>query len=198
MSSLPEQLRELRERADRAEADRRAAVTRADAYESRAKAADERTAQVQEHADKLADLLGRARADLEPARRERDELLAEIGGHRQASEQLAGALKRAEEAEARAAAAEARAAALEPEAEQARAAAAEASSRAEAQAAEAAALAERAAALEAEAAERSDEHRRELNKLRREGEKLRKELEAALAEPEPTGIAKLLRRPKRD
>lgn len=210
--ALPEQLRQLREQAAKAEADRRAAVTRADAYEARAREAAEQHQRTQEHAQKLADLLAKARADLDPVTRERDELRAEIEEHRRGAAGLDELRARADAAEGRAAEAEAQAEAKIAEASAAATAAnaeakktrkqladaqeaAEAVKKAgDAHAARAALLDRRAQDLEKQLAEQADAARKEQNRQQQELERLQRELNAAQSVPEPTGLSRLFRR----
>lgn len=213
--ALPEQLRQLREQAAKAEADRRAAVTRADAYEARAREAGEQQQRTQEHAQKLADLLAKARADLDPITRERDALRSEIEEHRRGASGLdelraraeaaeGGAAEAAERAEAKIAEASAAAAAANAEAEKTRkqladaqAAAEEAKKAGDAHAARAALLDRRVQDLEKQLAEQADAARKEQNRQQQELERLQRELHAAQAVPEPTGLSRLLRRPRK-
>lgn len=214
--ALPEQLRQLREQAAKAEADRRAAVTRADAYEARAREAAEQQQRMQEHAQNLADLLAKARADLDPVAKQRDELLAEIEGHRQATAGLDDLHTRLEAAEGRideaAARAEARiaeaaaaATAANAEAEKTRKQLAEAQASAEAarktgeeHAARASKLDRRVQDLEKQLAEQTEASRKEQNRQQQELEQLQRELAAAQAVPEPAGLSRLFRRQGRD
>ena len=210
--ALPEQLRQLREQAAKAEADRRAAVTRADAYEARAREAGEQQQRTQEHAQKLADLLAKARADLDPIAQERDALRAEIEEHRQGASVLDELRARADaaegkaaegaaQAEAKIAEAAAAATAANAEAEKARkqladahAAAEEAKKAGEAHSARAALLDRRVQELEKQLAEQAEAARKEQNRQKQELERLQRELDAARSAPEPAGLSRLFRR----
>ena len=214
--ALPEQLRQLREQAAKAEADRRAAVTRADAYEARAREAAEQQQRTQEHAQKLADLLAKARADLDPITKERDDLRAEIEGHRQAAAGLDDQRARAEAAEGKIAESAAQAEAKIAEAVAAATAANDAAEKTRKQLAEAHAAADaakktgeehatraskldrRVQDLEKQLAEQTDTARKEQNRQQQELERLQRELAAAQAVPEPAGLSRLFRRSGRD
>lgn len=214
--ALPEQLRQLREQAAKAESDRRAAVTRADAYEARAREAAEQQQRMQEHAQNLADLLAKARQDLDPITKERDALRAEIEGHRQAATGLDELRARAEAAEGKIAEAAAQAetniaeaaaaaTAANNEAEKIRKQLAEAHAAADAakktgeeHAARASKLDRRVQDLEKQLAEQTETARKEQNRQQQELERLQRELAAAQAVPEPAGLSRLFRRSGRD
>ena len=194
--SLPEQLRQARAAAERAEQSRKTAVERARVYEDREKAAAARAAEAQARAERLAERLAAIGEEQEPFRVKIGELTTEL---EQVKSERDAAIAKAE----RAGETEARLAGLEQSLRESEAARAELGSqletaRGQLQAAKQAAGEARAgetAAKTAEAEAKSalaeretalDERRQELNRLRRQAEKA--EAARAAAEAELEGL----------